>query len=72
MPESLRDRESESLSTMDSERSYGIMKKRFRILQIQSYLHTATSIDIVFKVMPCSYEIATHVDVDNCVVVACF
>jgi hypothetical protein len=39
----------------DSERSFGIMKKRFRILQIQSYLHTSTSIDTVFKVMPFLY-----------------
>ena len=34
----------------DSERCFGIMKKRFRILHTQSLLHTSTAIDTVFKV----------------------
>jgi len=34
----------------DSERCFGIMKKRFRILQTQSLLHRARDIDTIFKV----------------------
>ena len=34
----------------DFERCFGIMKKRFRILQIQSLLHRSSSIDTIFKV----------------------
>ena len=33
----------------DSERFFGIMKKRFRILHTQSLLHTSSAIDTVFK-----------------------
>ncbi len=50
----------------DSERYFGIMKKRFRILRIQSLLLTASSIDTVFKV-------SANVVVPSCIYVAfCF
>ncbi len=35
----------------DSERSFGIVKKRFRILHVKSNLHKARYIDTILKVM---------------------
>ncbi len=41
----------ESIRKDDSERCLGIMKKRFRILHTQSFLHRAKDIDTFFKVI---------------------
>ena len=44
----------------DFERCFGILKKRFRILAVPSYVHRARSIDTIMKVCACPFVIALN------------